>query len=47
MAVLTPDAAQGQALFEGTQSFYTHDDAADSKDSGGNYSHNAVQGSAH
>jgi hypothetical protein len=43
MSIVIPSVAQGQALFEGTQAFYQHDDATDSKDSGGIYDHNVVE----
>jgi hypothetical protein len=48
MSLLPNDpTVQGKALFDGTQSPYTQDDAGDKKDSGGNYSHNAKAASAH
>jgi hypothetical protein len=46
MAVLSADATQGAGLFDGSQAFYTHDDAADPK-IGGAYSHDARFWSAH
>lgn len=45
MSTVPPNPAQGKALFEGTQSFYAHDDAADNKN-GGVYSHLALEWSA-
>lgn len=46
MAIVSPSTATGQALYEGTQSFRQHDDAGDSKDTSGNYSHNVYEFSA-
>ena len=45
MAIVPANPTQGQALFEETQSFYTHDDIADNK-SGSTYSHLATEFSA-
>jgi len=45
MSIVPPNPTQGQALFEGTQAFYTHDDAADNKD-GGVYDHTPIEMSA-
>ena len=46
MATVSPDAAQGKALFFETQSFESHDDLADKKDSGGTYDHSNFEWSA-
>jgi len=46
MARVPASATQGKALFEQTQPFYYHDDAGDSKDPGGVYSHIEREGSA-
>lgn len=45
MAIVTPDPIQGAALLDGSQSFYTHDDAADNKTSG-IYEHRSAEFSA-
>lgn len=46
MAIVTPSTTTGKALYEGTQSFRSHDDAGDRKDAGGNYSHSNLEFSA-
>lgn len=46
MAIVSPSTTTGQALYDGTQSFRSHDDAGDSKDTAGVYSHNAYEFSA-
>jgi hypothetical protein len=46
MSIVTPNPTQGEDLFDGSQAFYDHDDATDSKDAGGVYSHNATEFSA-
>jgi hypothetical protein len=47
MAILVDDpTVKGKALFAGGTAHYTHDDAGDSKDGGGNYSHKALEFSA-
>jgi hypothetical protein len=47
MATLAASTSQGKALFQGSQAFYAHDGRADSVDSGGTYSHNELEFSAH
>lgn len=43
MSIVNPNPTQGAALLAGTQPFYSHDDATDSKDAGGTYSHNPLE----
>jgi len=46
MGTVAADTTQGSDLFTGDQSFYAHDDQADSKTTAGVYSHNELQASA-
>lgn len=46
MAIVAPSTATGKALYDGTQSFRSHDDAGDRKDASGNYDHSNFEWSA-